>query len=68
VQFSQTGAVGTIVWKLVGTLPSGVTFSKTGLLSGTPKSTGTWHFTISVHGSGVLAATAEQACKLVVTT
>jgi hypothetical protein len=66
VQLRQTGAGGRIVWKLVGTLPRGITFSSAGLLSGTPKSSGVFHLTVSVHVSGVAATTASIAYVLVV--
>jgi hypothetical protein len=35
-QFGQTGGVGTITYSLNGTLPTGMTLSSSGLLSGTP--------------------------------
>ncbi len=65
-QLHQSGATGTIVWKLTGKLPSGIKFSKTGLLSGTPKYSGKWHLTVSVHGSGLLAVTTKHAFTLTV--
>jgi YVTN family beta-propeller protein len=66
VQLRQTGAGGRIVWKLVGKLPRGITFSGAGLLSGTPESSGVFHLTVSVHVSGVAATTATLAYVLVV--
>ncbi len=50
VQFTQTGAPTAVTWTLQsGTLPTGMTLSAAGLLSGTPTATGT--FTITVRAT-----------------
>ena len=36
ITFTQAGGVGAVVWTSTGTLPSGLTFSGAGVLSGTP--------------------------------
>ena len=46
-QFTQTGGIGTITFRISsGTLPAGLTFNSSGLLSGTPTETGTFLFTV----------------------
>ncbi len=43
----QTGGTGTIVWVAAGSLPAGLTINaNTGLLSGTPTTTGSFNFTV----------------------
>lgn len=45
--FTQTGGTGAITWsRSAGTLPSGLTLSAAGVLSGTPTATGSFSFTI----------------------
>ncbi|HMY72793.1 MAG TPA: putative Ig domain-containing protein, partial [Blastocatellia bacterium] len=45
--FTQTGGVGTITWsRSAGTLPTGLTLSSAGVLSGTPTARGTFNFTV----------------------
>ena len=66
VQLRDTGTTGRIVWRLAGKLPRGLRFSSAGLLSGTPKSSGTFDLTVSVHAAGLVAATAETAYTLVI--
>ena len=53
--FSQSGGLGTTVFSTTGTLPTGLSLSSTGMLSGTPTQTGT--FAISVK------ATDSHACS-----
>jgi VCBS repeat-containing protein len=49
ITFSHTGGVGPFVWGIAhGTLPDGVTFSSTGILSGTPTSTSSSSITFQV--------------------
>lgn len=51
-QLSATGVYGTVSWsKSQGTLPPGLSLSATGLLSGTPTTTGTYNFTIKAQDS-----------------
>lgn len=46
-QFNTLGSVGLVVYSiLAGALPPGVTFSSSGLLSGTPTAMGTYSFVI----------------------
>lgn len=52
VQFSSTGGVGTIQWSLIGgLLPSGITFSGTGLMSGITSASGDFPFTVEARDS-----------------
>lgn len=47
---TQTGALGTPNFAITGgALPSGLTLSSTGLISGTPTATGTFNFTVTVN-------------------
>jgi len=46
-QFTQTGGVGTITYSETGTLPTGMSLSSSGLLSGTPLQTGSFNFTVT---------------------
>ncbi len=58
VQLIATGAIGAITWAQTGLpAPTGLTFSKTGLLSGTPtsSSTGVYSMTITASDSGAVA-------------
>ncbi|HUK90091.1 MAG TPA: putative Ig domain-containing protein, partial [Blastocatellia bacterium] len=45
-QFSQTGAVGTVTFSETGALPSGLSLSSAGVLSGTPLKTGAYPITV----------------------
>lgn len=55
--YTQTGGSGTIVWSATG-LPPGVTInSSTGLLSGTPTTTGTYNIVITATGNGPCSGT-----------
>ena len=48
-QLSQTGGTAPVTFSQIsGTLPTGVTLSNSGLLSGTPTATGTFNFTLQV--------------------
>jgi large repetitive protein len=62
--YSQTllagGGVSPFTWLVVGgsgSLPSGLTLSTSGVLSGTPSTTGTFHFTVQVTDAGGRTAT-----------
>ena len=46
-QFQSVGGSGTITWTATGTLPTGLTLSPSGLLSGTPSGAGTFTFTVT---------------------
>jgi hypothetical protein len=50
-QFSQTGGIGTVTFSKTGTLPTGLTLSSGGLLSGTPTRTGMSTFTVKATDS-----------------
>ena len=67
---SQTGGLGTITYSILsGSLPSGVTLSAAGVLSGTPTVTGTFNFTAKVTDgngcTGTLAYTLVIACPTI---
>ncbi len=47
-QFTQTGAIGTATFTTLSTLPSGLTLSANGLLSGTPMQPGTFPVVVKV--------------------
>lgn len=47
-QLAATGAQGTLSWSSTGTLPPGLSFSSSGLLSGTPTTAGSFTFTARV--------------------
>lgn len=64
---SQTGALGTPSYAVTtGSLPSGMTLSSSGVLSGTPTVTGSFNFTVSVSDAsgcaGSTAYTLSVAC------
>ena len=50
-QFAATGGVPPYVWGASGSVPSGTSFSSSGMLSGTANSTGTFQFTVQVKDS-----------------
>ena len=52
VTFTQTGAVGGVTWSFTGTLPTGVTLSAAGVLSGTPTQGGTFPITVKATDAG----------------
>ena len=49
--FTQTGAIGTATFTTVSTLPTGLTLSTAGVLSGTPTQGGTFPITVTVTDS-----------------
>ena len=52
VNFSQTGAVGAVMWSFTGALPTGMTLSIAGVLSGTPTQAGTFPITVKATDAG----------------
>jgi hypothetical protein len=51
-QAQASGGDGTYTWTRTGTLPPGLTFSASGLLSGTPTTAGTYSFTATAASAG----------------
>jgi alpha-tubulin suppressor-like RCC1 family protein len=66
VQLAATNAVSFAV--KTGTLPTGLTLSSGGLLSGTPSAAGTFSFTITATGNATNALTDQALTQLVATT
>lgn len=66
---TATGGDGTYAWSVVaGALPTGVTLSPTGALSGTPGEPGSFSFTLQVtSGAGAYVRTAQTAFTVAVT-
>lgn len=63
--FTQTGGVGTITWSLSsGSLPTGLAFSTTGVLSGTPTQAGA--FPITVRATDSNGCFGERALTLTI--
>ncbi len=61
------GGIGPYRWSLVsGSLPAGVTLSRSGTLSGDPKATGTYHFTLQVKDSSSPALIAKRSLSLTI--
>lgn len=58
VQFAGTGGIPPYTFVEFGALPAGVTFSNTGLLSGTPTKTGSFPFTVFINDT--TSASARQ--------
>ena len=62
---SQTGALGTATYTLSsGTLPTGLSFSSTGIISGTPTVSGTYNFNVTV--SDASACTGTQSFSIII--
>lgn len=56
--FSATGGTAPYTWSVAsGTLPTGLSLSSTGILGGTPATTGTYNFTVKVSDGASGAAT-----------
>jgi hypothetical protein len=62
--FTQTGGVGAITYSELGALPTGVTFTSSGVLSGTPLQTGT--FPITVTATDKNGCTGSRAYTLII--
>ncbi len=58
-QMSATGGTGTFTWSETGTLPAGITFSATGLLSGTATQAGSFPLTITAKDGDNFTGTAS---------
>ena len=53
LQFTASGGTGQYVWSIAsGTLPTGLTLSASGLLSGIPSASGTFDFVVQVADAG----------------
>jgi hypothetical protein len=64
--FTQSGAIGTATFTLAsGTLPSGLSLSSAGVLSGTPLQTGTFPITVKVTDSNGCSGTVSYALTIV---
>jgi hypothetical protein len=75
VTMSETGGVAPIIWSVVlGTLPTGMTLSSNGILSGTPTQTGSFSFTVKVtdtngcFGTLALSLSVSSACPVMTIT
>ncbi|MGH6690172.1 MAG: beta strand repeat-containing protein, partial [Gammaproteobacteria bacterium] len=64
VNFTQTGGQGTITWSVTGALPTGMSFSAAGVLSGTPTQSGNFPLTFKATDSRGCVGT--QAITLVI--
>ncbi len=64
---SATGGVPPYTWSLTsGTLPAGLTFSTSGVISGTPTTQGSQTFTVQVSDSQTTPATASASLTLTI--
>ena len=64
VQLAATGGVAPYTWAIsAGSLPTGLTLSSTGLLSGTPTASGSFTFTVQVTDSATSQAIAKVLGK-----
>ncbi|WP_395736701.1 glycoside hydrolase family 6 protein [Prosthecobacter sp.] len=64
-----TGGAGPYAWSLsAGAMPAGITLSTSGVLSGSPTSTGTANFTVVATDSSSPAKTASKTFSIVVST
>jgi Putative Ig domain len=66
---ASSGGTGAVTWALASgsTLPGGLTLTSAGLLSGTPTTANTYHFSITATDSGVPPQTATVAFTLIIT-
>ena len=65
---TATGGVTPYTWSLAsGSLPTGLSLSSTGVISGTPTAAGTFTFTTKVTDSGSPVKSASQSLSIVVT-
>ena len=60
--FSASGGTGTYTWT-ASALPGGLTLGSTGVLSGTPSSSGSFTFTVTVH-DGVTTASTQASLTI----
>jgi hypothetical protein len=65
-QFTSVGGSGAITWSVTGTLPSGLTLSPSGLLSGTPTGSGSFNFTVTASDSSATPQTSSQNITMTV--
>jgi hypothetical protein len=66
-QLNATGGVPTYTWSIsAGALPTGLTLSTSGLISGTPTVAGTYNFTVKVLDSSIKKQAATKALSIVV--
>jgi hypothetical protein len=65
-QLSATGGTGPYVWTPTGTLPKGLTLDPTGAISGTPKDTGVFPFTVQVTDGSAPPLTITQSLSITV--
>ena len=65
-QFVSNGGAGTITWTYTGSLPTGLTLSSSGLLSGTPSAGGTFTFDVTAHDGGQTSQTSTQTISMTV--
>jgi hypothetical protein len=64
---TATGGITPYTWTITsGTLPTGLTLSTSGVISGTPTQTGSFTFTVQVQDSETTPQTATQSLTLVV--
>jgi hypothetical protein len=66
-QLTVKGGTDPFDWSASGTLPPGLHLASTGIISGTPTETGTFHFTAKVTDSSTPPMTATQAQTITVT-
>jgi hypothetical protein len=65
---AASGCRATLTWSVLsGTLPTGLTLSTTGRISGYPKAPGSWTFTVRVSDSSVPKNTATRTYTITVT-
>jgi hypothetical protein len=62
--FAQSGGLGTITWSKTGALPTGITLSSDGALSGTPAQTGSFPITVKATDSNGCIGTVNYALTI----
>jgi Bacterial Ig-like domain (group 3) len=65
-QFVASGGSGTIQWTTSGALPTGLTLSPSGLLSGTPSGAGAFTFDVTASDGSATPQTATQTISMTV--
>ena len=64
--FQASGGAGPYTWSLVsGSLPSGLNLSPSGVLAGTPATSGSYSFTVKVRDAGQAVQEATRALSRV---